>query len=346
MAMIFHDETYRDDFSFHNSPESIRRYPFPFHEDSYMYAINMENHLPGKPGSSYEHPIDVDEHYVSEMRDRAIVLNEDPKRCQALPHMMAAQWDTLELLMTNKARSYPDLFTLERNGDQWHWINQPLGIDDTFVFGDQSTLPYEPMEYITRQAQGDFCIVDQRNDTLWMDAGMVTCQADWSLDFDIGMNFMEWHAPVPMAHELGIFDRALKFLMNVQQGRPVRRLNWTMTVNPRLDTSPENYHKWGPDKTTVTAQNIGSKLHLRCELQSFWRLPRSNALLFPIRQYLISLNDIATIPKWACRMHRVLTTIPDSIAEYKGFSRNRQLALDFLAPFDDGRELTLGGEPE
>ncbi len=76
-----------------------------------------------------------------------------------------------------------------------------------------------------------------------MDAGIVTSQADWSLDFDVGMNFKEWHAPVPMAHELGVFDRALKFLLNLQQGKPVRRLNWTMTINrasiqaPRIITN-------------------------------------------------------------------------------------------------------------
>ena len=91
---------------------------------------------------------------------------------------------------------------------------------------------------------------------------MVTTQADWSLDFDIGMNFFEWHAPVPLAHEKGIFVRALKFLLNIQQGAPARRLNWTMTVNPLLDTSPENYHKWGIQKTGLTAENIGAKQHL------------------------------------------------------------------------------------
>ena len=110
------------------------------------------------------------------------------------------------------------------------------------------------MEYITRQTQGDFVVLDQRDENLWMDAGMVTTQADWSLDFDIGMNFFEWHAPVPKAHEMGIFVRALKFLLNVQQGAPARRLNWTMTVNPLLDTSPENYHKWGvPEKNNNTS---------------------------------------------------------------------------------------------
>ena len=40
---------------------------------------------------------------------------------------------------------------------------------------------------------------------------MGTTQADWSLDFDMGMTFKEWHGPVPLAHELGCgLDRALK----------------------------------------------------------------------------------------------------------------------------------------
>ena len=30
------------------------------------------------------------------------------------------------------------------------------------------------------------------------------------------------------AHELGVFDRALKYLLRLQLGKPVRRLNWTL----------------------------------------------------------------------------------------------------------------------
>lgn len=221
MGITFRKETFRDDFTFKNSPEHIRRFPFPFHEDSYMYAVNIEPHVLGPKGSVLENLIDVDEHYVAEMQDRALVLAEDPLRCQSLPHMTLAGWDLLELLMEQQALGYPEHFTLSRDGDKWRWINRPLGIDDSFTFGDVSTLPYGPMEYITRQSQGDFCILDQRDGNLWMDAGMVTTQADWSLDFDIGMNFFEWHAPVPLAHEKGIFIRALKFLTNIQAGAAV-----------------------------------------------------------------------------------------------------------------------------
>src|SRR5882757_9991588 len=159
MGITFRKETFRDDFTFRNSPEYIRRFPFPFHEDAYMYAVNIEPHVVGPKGSVLENLIDVDEHYVAEMQDRALVLAEDPLRCQSLPHMELAGWDFLELVMTRKAADYPDLFTLTIEGDRWHWINRPLGIEERFTFGDASTLPYGPLEYIGRQTQGDHCIL-------------------------------------------------------------------------------------------------------------------------------------------------------------------------------------------
>ena len=256
MSAIFKlDETFRGDFSYSNSPSAIRRFPLPFAEDSYMYSVNIEPHLPGPPGSVTEFAFDVDEHYVAECRERAIVLAAEPLRYQALPHMMSSQWYCLELIAESLARDYPAHFSLSKQGNRWHWVNRPLHIDQQFTFGDAATLPLEPLDYITRQAQGDFVVMDQREGDLWCEAGMVTTQADWSLDFDLGMTFKEWHGPVPLAHELQVFDRALKFLLNLRLGQPVRRLNWTMTINPRLDTSPENYPKWGPDRATVTARH-------------------------------------------------------------------------------------------
>lgn len=83
------DESFRDDFRFGNSPHAIRRFPFPFAEDDYMYSVNIEPHLPGPSGSVTEFAIDVDEHYVAECRERAIVLAAEPLRFQALPHMMS-----------------------------------------------------------------------------------------------------------------------------------------------------------------------------------------------------------------------------------------------------------------
>jgi hypothetical protein len=345
-ALFKPDETFRGDFSFRNSDDAILRFPFPFAEDRYSYTVNIEPHRRGGPTAAYDHVFDVDEHYVAECRERSLVLAQDPKRCQVLPHMMAAQWDTLELLMDALATDYPALFSLERDGDRWRWINRPLGIADSFTFGRPETLPREPFEYITRQAQGDFTLQDQRDGNLFMDGGMVTTQADWSLDFDLGMAFKEWHGPVPLAHDRGVFDRALAYLLRLAHGRPVRRLNWTMTINPRLDTSPENYPVWGPDRLTVTPATVGEKVHLRVELQTLFRLPRSNAILFGIRCYLIRLDEVTRVPKWARRLHRVLRDLEPELADYKGLTRFRGMAVDWLAKSDDGAPTGTGTQPD
>jgi hypothetical protein len=347
MSAVFNEnETFRGDFSYRNSPQAICRFPLPFPEDNYMYSVNLEPHAPGPKGSVTEFAIDVDEHYVAECKERALVLSQEPLRYLALPHMLSAQWDCLELIMESLSRDYPEHFTLEKHANRWHWINRPFGLDQHFTFGDATSLPQEPLEYATRQAQGDWVVMDQRDGDLWAEAGMVTTQADWSLDFDVGMTFKEWHGPVPLAHEMHIFDRALKYLLNLRLGAPVRRLNWTMTVHPRLDTSPENYPHWGPDRAAVTAQNAGDLVHLRVELQGLWRLPRSNAIVFGIRCYLISVRELATVPKWARRVRRVLKDLHPALVDYKGLTRYRDAVVEWLAPYDDGTPTTAGTAPE
>jgi hypothetical protein len=64
------------------------------------------------------------------------------------------------------------------------------------------------------------------------------------------------------------------------------------------------------------------------------RLPRSNALMFSIRTYLISMDELVTQPAWAQRLHRVLRDLPDAIADYKGMTLYRQTLVDWLSQFD------------
>src|SRR6202051_2351153 len=151
-------ETFRDDFSFRNSPQAIHRFPLPFPEDEYMYSVNIEPHVAGPKGSVVEFAFAVAEHYVAECRERELVLAAEPLRFQALPHMMSAQWDCVELIMESLARDYPEHFSLAKQGNRWHWLNRPLGLDQYFTFGDASSLPRQPLDYIARQTQGDFVV--------------------------------------------------------------------------------------------------------------------------------------------------------------------------------------------
>jgi hypothetical protein len=260
--------------------------------------------------------------------------------------MMDAQWDFVELTMEALSNDYPEHFSLKKDGLNWTWENKLLNIKQSFVFGDASTMPMDPFEFMSRQVQGDFVLLDQRDETLYADAGFVTSQADWSLAFDVGMSWREWHAPVPRATELGVMDRALKYLLNLQLGSPVRRLNWTMTVNPRLDTSPENYPLWGTERNTVNPENVADKVHLRVELQSLFRLPRSNGIVFSIRCYLMSIKELSSYPRWAKRLHRVQKTMHPDLIEYKGMTKFHPMMVEWLSKFDDGLTLDVGTQPE
>jgi hypothetical protein len=96
----------------------------------------------------------------------------------------------------------------------------------------------------------------------------------------------------------------------------------------------------------LTPENIGSKQHLRVELQTFYRLPRSNALVFPIRCYLCAFQDVVSVPKWGRRLHRVIRDLPEELATYNGFIDNRPMMLDYLSKFDDGQPTSNGIWPE
>jgi hypothetical protein len=75
-------------------------------------------------------------------------------------------------------------------------------------------------------------------------------------------------------------------------------------------------------------------VHLRVELQSLFRLPRSNGVLFGVRAYLLRLDELVRNPAWARRMHRVLRDLPPELVDYKGLSRYREHAVNWLSQFD------------
>ncbi len=108
-----------------------------------------------------------------------------------------------------------------------------------------------------------------------------------------------------------------------------------MSVDHRLDTCTEVYDEWGPARADLRYEEIGRRLHLRVEVQHFVRLPRSNAVMFPIRTYLCSLDDLCTVPAWARRFERVLAELPQDLVDYKGLTRYREMAVAWLAERND-----------
>lgn len=318
----------------------IETFPFPFPQDTYRYSTNVEP--AGKPtptpagqwGASMLH---VDSEYHHELAERAVILRRDPSRSQTLPHMRPAAWDAMLTLMRELSTVRPDDFSLTgEEGGAFTWVNRVQRLEHTFTYADESTLPDPaagPLGFIGSQVQEDIALLDQREDHLFVDAGLITFAADWSFGFDLGMSFLEIHGPVPRVHDMGVIARAETFLMRLQPSAPYRRTNWTLTIGRRLDVSTEVSHEWGPDRgwiQTVDDAVFGACVHLRVEVQHLVRLPDSGAVMFLIRTYMLPFEQLARIEPWRARTHAVLQELPEDMAEYKGLISYRDRAVAWL----------------
>lgn len=320
------------------SPASdlVAGFPFPFVEDRYRYSTNVE-----PAGRSVATPagqwgaavVDIDGEYAAELAERADILRRDPGRADVLPHMRPAAWDSAMTLMRELATAHPSLMTLERlDHGRWRWTNRLLDRTQEFTYGDDSTLPEEPLRWIAGQVQEDIVLLDQR-DQLYGDAGVVTFAADWSFGFDVGMSFLEIHGPVPRLREEGVITRAHEFLKRLQPHQPYRRTNWTLTIGRRLDVSTELYPEWGPDRELIQRvddETFGRLVHLRVEVQHLIRLPDSGAIMFLIRTYMLPLHQVATVDPWRRRAAEVLAELPEDMADYKGIIKYRDRAAAWL----------------
>nr|WP_202387754.1 DUF3445 domain-containing protein [Nocardioides flavescens] len=320
-------------------PTAWEQFPFPFVADQYRYSTNVEpaRRPVATPVGRWGTPlVAVDEHYRTELDERAAILAADPSRHAVLPHMRPAAWDACLTLLGELAAAVPHLASLTpvgaRGEGRWHWRNDLTGDDLTFTYGDDASLPDEPLRWVCGQVQEDVVLLDQR-EQLYGDAGVVTFAADWSFGFDVGMSFLEIHGPVPRIHEEGVITRAHDFLMRLQPHAPYRRTNWTLTVGRRLDVATERYHEWGPDRELVQRvddETFGRLVHLRVEVQHLVRLPDSGAVMFLIRTHLQPLEAIARVEPWRSRAAEVLAELPEDMADYKGIIKYRDRAAAWL----------------
>lgn len=312
--------------------------PWPFSDDQqdFQYSVNVEPARVSKKTAGGEwgsHIVDLGGHdYVHIMSERRRILAADPSRVQILPGMMPACWDLLMYYLRDLAITHPEHMQLDEDGDLVRWENRLLGTNQTFVVGDESSLPYDPMTFLGREIPDDLLLVKERNGQLHFDAGLVTFAAAWSVTFDAGMSFREIHQPVPRLTTEGITSRAEQFLIRLPADQVFRRVNWTLSASGsrKLDISLEELPEWGQDIPRLAAERNFGDLQLRIELEHFIRLPMSGAVTFSIRTYMASFEEIRAIPEWRDQLAQILVSTPEDIAVYKGISEYRAAAAAWL----------------
>jgi hypothetical protein len=256
--------------------------------------------------------------YAEELALKQEILGSDyAYYFQAQPQSEQAQWEALALILHDLCSHYPEDFALRCAGDDWMWRNRLLGASVRFRFGDGSTLPWGPLDWVGRQVQEDLLLLDGSDSALRLMAGQLCFPNRWSLDEKMGLSFLAIHEPVPgFGAEIGRSSNLL--LAQLKAGRPVWRYNWSLTVGGELDHSTRAYAAVQARMVSVTAANCGESCFLRAERQTLARLPRTGAVLFTVHTYRTALANLASDQDWARRFLEVLEQASPALLAYKG----------------------------
>ena len=167
----------------------------------------------------------------------------------------------------------------------------------------------------------DLCVLLPDGDDYRLHAGLLCAPSFWFLRQKLGLPLIGVHAPVAALEEK-IGARIRAFLRNMPAERVFTRGNW------HLHNTPELFHPQPDDWTkahTLTAENIGQRLWLRCERQTLRKLADSQAILFTILVYVSPLAQLAQRPELARLLWHAYTNMPAQERDARHFT-------DFAAP--------------
>jgi len=310
-----------------DNPEMLGKYMrYPFAEGNYSLALGL---VP----MAEETWLDIDEHYVDEMRQKARRLRDEYAMvfC-AMPGSERGQADVLEMLLEHLATYYPNFFhiTRGRNGGSGEWLAAETRIEnllngESWRVGDFARAP---LDLAGRLVQEDLCLMSpDGKGTYVLSAGSVCFPLRWEVTEKFGLPMAEIHRAVPGYSEK-LAAPSDRYMTGLKEYKPSWRSNWSIVDAPDLYLKQRRF-KQGND-SNITAENAGSKLWIRSERQSLRRLPRSGDILFTIRTYIRPLSVLDGLPSIARGLAQALDKVPPDMRGYKNQLPIRDALLAYL----------------
>ncbi|KAF7309473.1 hypothetical protein MIND_00318100 [Mycena indigotica] len=209
----------------------------------------------------------------------------------------------------------------------------------------------EAMRIASLLVQDDLALmVEGTNGGYYFQAGAILVGGFWRMVDKIGKRLDEIHISghVPQyAEKLQVSLE--RFFRRLSVDKPVVRNNYFVQISPPSpanSTVDPDQLAWGeyvlgPEETyggikgtsapippppVVTPQN----LRMRTERQTLRRLPRSGAIVFTIRTYLVPVEELTREPGVAARFASAVRSWTEDVVEYKGQRRYSDVLLKYL----------------
>lgn len=264
--------------------------------------------------------IEVDDAcYASDLEQKRAQLEQFPSEYfHADRDTVPAQWEILELVLSDLAERRPDRFELVKTGARWHWLNRALGETHSFDWGDGDSLPWAPLDWVGRQVQEDLVLV-AADDVGTFVGGQLCFPNGWDIADRLGHAFLAMHQHTPDS-TMPAVRAGGRLLAGLRPGRVFCRIGWNLKLTAQLDLSTKYeqlYRGALTGASQLTPESAGQQIFVRIERQTFTRLRASPHLLFGIHTYVSPIEEEARDPERAWSLLQVLKSAPPDVRRYK-----------------------------
>lgn len=145
--------------------------------------------------------------------------------------------------------------------------------------------------------------------------------AGWDLQERIGWPLWRIHSPVP-TWNVKLLKSVEKFFYNIKVSSPMERINFFVQTTDTM-------FQQTPFEASLPNPPAPEDIRLRFERQTFRRLPRSGAVCFMVRTFLIPMTDLANEPGSLRDLILACRALPPDMAKYKA----RQVWIDTMETY-------------
>ncbi len=299
---------------------------FPFGE-------SFDPGMGGRVLPNEEGLLEVDEaDYVTQVLKKRAQLEQFPSEYfHAGSETLAAQWEVVQLVLQDLATRWPSHFELDKSGAIWRWHNRLLGETHTFTWGENSSLPLMPLDWVGRQVQEDLLLV-AADDVGTFVGGQLCFPNGWDIPERLGHSFLGMHTTTPSSTLPGVHAGG-RLLASLLPGRIFCRIGWNLKLTAELDLSTKHAHlnRTGlAGASSLTPVSASQAIFVRIERQTFARLQSSPHTFFGIHTYLSPIAEEARDPERARRLLRVLESAPADVQRYKIIDAVRHALFPYL----------------
>lgn len=264
--------------------------------------------------------IELDNQYLYFHGEKARRISElDRVVARTEPQALEAAYELLEEFSDYLSQRYPSLFK-----------RTPVGINNLLT-GEQFNiverpLKQDPMQMASRLVQDDFALLLEKSDgQYYLSAGAIVMPGLWNLDERMGMPLSQIH--IDHGKVPGFKEKLEKGVMSlfrrIQPDSPVQRNTWYVQG---LDAVDEREFAKGAGEKNMPVENF----HYRTERQTIRRLPRSGAVFFMFRTYIVPITELAEEPYVPGRLASAIRSWDDNMAYYKGRHTFDDVLLSYL----------------